>query len=413
MPKTNHNNRFAKSFSILFLSIFLLAIILFQIPKKSPYYQHYYFLSKSLLRGKLDVTDQLKANFKTPPEFAKLFDYAFFKNRYFLHLGLFPAIIGIPLTPLGPEKYSLALVIFALVLNIIFLRKLTHHFLGEKNTLVTLLLLISSPLLTALVWKGPWYLTALLVSGFGLSFIWYYLVKEKALGILFIIPLFLTRPPALFYSLIPLFSLLSSIKERKKKFILLALTLTTTFTIFALYNYLRFGSALEMGYKYAKAPAEEYRNYRSEETITIKYIKKYFLSNAIYMLVNPLQPRLNKALRFVFPYFELSRFGVGLIFVIPWFLPYLLFNSQKRQDKPYLLTILAILMIVLSVGAEGSFQIGPRYACDFLPLLMFINLKWLGKNKKYLPLFKKLLYLSFFLNLYFFLLVQLGHVRRV
>jgi len=407
MPKPGFNNRLAKFYFICFLLIILNKALFSQQALVSPYGNHYYFLSQSFFKGRLDVTEQIRANFATPSELKKAFDYAIFKGKYFVPMGGFPAAIGIPFLILGPESHLVALTAFFLILTAYFLTKFVRYFLKKEAFLTALLLIIASPLLTTLVFKGPWYLTGLISACLGLWFLWLHNVKKKEWGALLIIPLVLTRPTTIFYFLIPFVDIL---KKGKRKILILSASVALALALFFAYNWLRFGDILEAGYRYQAVPTTEFRKTRYQEEASIK---DYFLSNAIYMFINPPRVHLNKGLRFTFPYFELSRYGVGLIFTIPWFLPYFFSHPRKRRDWPYLLTMGAILLAVLSFPGEGSFQIGSRYACDFLPLIVFLNLKWLAQKKEKIPLFQKLLLSSFVFNTYFYLLVLLGHIRKV
>jgi hypothetical protein len=406
-PKFN-SDQLVKIYFIGFLIIFLLKIISCQWPPTTEYLRHYYYLSESLVSGRLDVTDQIKTNFTTPFELRKAIDYAIVDNKYFVYLGVFPAIFGIPFLVFDPEGYLTALIVFFSALIIVLLVKFSRYFLKNEALLTALLLVISSPLLTVIFFRGPWYLASLMASTFGFLFLWHYVIQKRNWSILLIVPLFLTRPTTVFYFLIPLIDIFSSTKKRREKIIIFSLAITAAFLVFTSYNYLRFSDPFEPGYQYMIPVLTEFSQYRQQETS----VKDYFLSNLIYLLINPPQPYLNQALRFTFPYFELSRYGVGLIFVIPWFLPYLFGNRQERQDWPYWLIIILISLSILSFGGEGSFQIGPRYACDFFPLLAFINFRWLAKNKKVLPLFQKLLLVGLVLGIYFYFLVNLGHIQR-
>jgi hypothetical protein len=403
------NEAGVKKLIILPILLSLIGLVFSQIPKKSTYYSHYYFLSKSLVKGKLNVADELKMTFTTPAEMEDVFDFAVFKGKYFLHLGVFPAIIGIPFSIFGPESYTNLLVIIFLLLNLLLIAKIGNHYLKQEAFSISLLLFIASPLLTTLVWRGPWYLAGLIISALGFLFLWFYEVKKKDWAVFLIGSLALTRPTTIFYAIIPFWQAARSKKIEKRKIIFLALTIAAIFLTLFSYNYLRFGNIFEFGYRYGIVPWEEFRKFRRTETS----VKDYFLSNIIYMFINPPRAHLNEALRFSLPYFELARFGVGLIFIMPWFLLYLFQNKEKRRDRIYWLTILLIALAILSYRSEGDFQIGSRYACDFFPLLAFINFRWLAKNKKNIPFFKKLLTLSFTINFYFFFLIQLGYGRRI
>lgn len=400
-------------FVLIILSFLILGIIFNQIPSGSSrlmlYFRHYYFLSKSFLAGKLDVTDELKKNFTTASEFKQVFDYAIFNNKYFLHLGVFPAIVGIPFLIFGPEKFDTAMVIFFLILSIIFLLKLTNRFLKIRPLTTTLLIIFGSPVLTSLVWRGPWYLSALVSFSLGLLFLWFYSVKRKDWSIFLISILTLTRPTNFFYFLIPLFDVLGSWHKNKKRKVFLFTAVGLTLTILFAYNYFRFGNPLETGYKFVRLPEEEFRKFREETNFDFRFV----LSNSIYFFLNPPKPYLDKALRFTFPYFELSRYGVGLLYSMPWLLLSFCFLKSKHQNWSYLISISLILFVILLFRGEGSFQIGPRYACDLLPLFLFVNFNWLSVKRDKIPLFQKIVLISFFLNLYFLFLVHLGHIRRI
>ena len=216
----------------------------------------------------------------------------------------------------------------------------------------------------------------------------------------------LTRPTTIFFLFIPTFEYFRKKRVETLKTLILATALMVFIAV--TYNWLRFDNPLEFGYKHAFIPQEEFRKYRPHD----RFDTSYTLNSLIYMIGNPPKPLIDKGLRYVFPYFELSRFGVGLAYVIPWFFPYLLLNPKLLKDWPYLLTAAIIAVGVLFFGGEGSFQIGPRYSLDFMPILIFLNLKWLSDNRPFRPVFMKLLALGVFLNIYFFFLVQLGHISR-
>jgi hypothetical protein len=378
---------------------------------KLRYVNHYYYLSKSLVAGKVSLNDELGKALKTEEERELIFDFAYFEGKYYLHLGLFPAIAGIPFLIFGRGGHLAGMLFFWMLLVGWMLRAMVRH-LGERKvplkqlSLVPSFLMIASPILTILVRKGPWHLTALMAMGLGFLFVWFYVIQGKNWAIGLLVPLFLTRPTTIFYSVIPFVDSLKPGREANKKAFVLILTLALGLSIFFFYNYLRFGNILEFGYRpeyhLAYSDLKDYQKARKLETS----LKEHFLSNAFYMFLNPPRANLNEALRFVFPYFEVSPFGAGLLFVMPWFLIYFFFikKAQIKKDWPYWLAVTAIAVAVFFFKSEGNNQIGSRYAADFFPLLAFVFLRWLFKNKQAFRPFKKILTLSVGLNIYFFFL---------
>ena len=388
------------------LVFFLLFVAIFRLQTTSSFLCHYYFLSQSLAQGKLDVTEQINNCFNPPPGKIISNDFAIFKGQYFIYLGILPAIIGLPLIFFNQAIYEIALVTFFLGLSIISLSKIINHFLKNKQLIIPLAIFIASPALTNLAFVGPWYLAGLITFSLGLLFLWLYQIKNKNWAIVLIGAMFLTIPTTIFYALIPLADIFLKPKEKNQKFIFLILTLVIALLIFGSYNYFRFGYPLETGYKYATVPPERFMDFRkNEKSITI------FLSNAFYYLINPPRVHMNQALRATFPFFELHRYGVGLLFSMPWFLLYFIFQRQKRKDWVYLTSTFLIAITIFYFSGGGSRQIGPRHATDFLPILIYIYFKELSKNKRYLPLANKIFNFSLFLNIYFYFLAITGFLK--
>ncbi len=384
---------------------------------------HYYYLASSLVEGRVDVTEQIYNNF-TDTGIKSAGDYAIYNDKYFVYLGIFPAILTTPLILFGPNISMSVLSIVFFAINIIFLYKLQKKFLNKSSVFIALSVFISSPLLTTIVFRGPWYLAGLISSAFGLIFIWYYLVNNRNWGIVFLAPLFLTRPSTLFWFLIPIYKIfisnLKTVKDNNivsliteiktdKSFKYFLVTGIISLLIFGGYNYLRFGDVFTTGYKYFYIWQDEYRIHRNNTEVS--YVNQ-FVSNALYMFVNPPIAKIGDTLRHQFPFYELSRFGVGLVFIMPWYLLYFLYNKSIKKDFIYLLTAIMTIVVILSFTGEGSFQIGPRYANDFFVLLLFIFYRWLSKNKNQLPVFYKLLNVSTIINSYFYFLVLSGNIRH-
>lgn len=401
-----------KIFSAILLAFFT-TVLFSQLPHNSIFHLQYYLLSESLTKGKLDVTEQIKKIYLSRGLEKRIFDYALYQDQYFVYLGIFPAIFGIIFLPLGPSYYLTLTNLVFFILTALFLYQFTKHFLKNAEALlIALLLFIVSPLLTTIAFRGPWYTTGLISFCFGLIYLWFLVIKKKSWGVFLFLPLFLTRPTTLFYLIIPYYQIIKfGLKKAKRLAIYTAITTLLSFAIFGSYNYLRFDDPFEAGYKYALWTQEAFTKYTKVEK---NYQVNYFTSNLIYTFINPPRVHINKALRFTFPYFELSRFGVGLLYASPWLLPYFFLKKNKKNDLTFLAAASLNLMAILYFGSAGSFQISSRYACDYLPLIFFVNLHWLSqeKNKFKKKLFYKLFYFSIFPNLYFFFLIHLGHIRR-
>lgn len=129
------------------------------------------------------------------------------------------------------------------------------------------------------------------------------------------------------------------------------------------------------------------------------------------MFFNPPLPIKDAFSRYVFPYFSLSRYGVGLVFLMPWILLMFL-DKLSRDQKKLLLTAAAVSLPSLLFNGEGSFQIGSRYANDFFPLLLFAYLPFLEEKESNKNLYKAVIAVSLIISLYMLFLVLSGYFYR-
>jgi len=146
----------------------------------------------------------------------------------------------------------------------------------------------------------------------------------------------------------------------------LCLPVLAAVALVGLYNYLRFHSPFNGGYKYqllASASAES----RSLGVFSLIHIP----TNIYYgVLGAPLEVfRSVTSWTLKFPYIQNNPYGMSIFITSPYLL-YIFVNKWKSfnsQAKHLLVAILASCLIVFSYYGVGAVQFGYRYALDFLP----------------------------------------------
>ncbi len=409
---------FIKSFSAFFLLLIIFCRVFLLLSSQPNYAHHHYFsLAQSLQKGRVDVTRQVTA--LIDKEEALRADYSFFEGDYYVPLAPLPAVFYLLLFFLPFQYAQTTVLLTGLVSTVLILRKLFLKYVDSNKDSVYFYIaatLYSSPILTVLFFTGPWYTSGLIGVCLSFYFLYFYKVKKKSWAILLIFPMALTRIPLLFYIFLPLFDLISkdssaifkSVKAGSKKIVTYSLLVIFIIALFyANYNYLRFNNPFEFGYSYQvfTDPFQQIRESSGRFSIN------YLINNIIYMFFNPPLPIKDAFSRYVFPYFSLSRYGVGLVFLMPWILLMFL-DKLSRDQKKLLLTAAAVSLPSLLFNGEGSFQIGSRYANDFFPLLLFAYLPFLEEKESNKNLYKAVIAVSLIISLYMLFLVLSGYFYR-
>ena len=129
--------------------------------------------------------------------------------------------------------------------------------------------------------------------------------------------------------------------------------------IYGLYNYLRFGSFVETGYKLIPGVLSEpwYGGSLFNYTHIVSNLKVMFAS----------LPRINSE----FPYITPSWGGLAIWITSPVFI-YMFWAKKNLQNLISWICILLIAMVIFTHGGTGFTQFGYRYAVDFYPMIFLL-----------------------------------------
>ncbi len=342
--------------------------------------EHYVYLSDSLKNFKLEITPSCYID-----------DPVIYNGKYYVAFPPFPALLMIPLSLIFKTNFHdfLLQIIFG-SLNIALIFTLTERysetigvsFSSSYKFWVVSMFGLGTVHLTMLHFEGVWFVAHVVSTTFLLLSIIESLGKKRTflMGLLWAFSI-MTRTHLILA--FPYF--ISSLWEGKfglsylskgknlKKIVLLFLPVFLILLTMGIYNFLRFGDFVEMGYTKMRLNYP-YSEYIKHGQFNIRFLPK----NLYYMLVAP--PKLTKN----FPFFNPDPWGMGLIYCSPIF--FVLYRAFKK-DKISLfswLSLALILVPILLYYTTGGGQYGYRFIMDFLPFLaLLFNKATMGRLRNY------------------------------
>lgn len=353
-----------------FLVYWLLAVTNgpIQLPSVTPYYN---FLADAFLHGQLNLR-------LLPPS---IHDLVVFEGRYYLYWPPFPAILIMPLIALFGVGFSdILFTLVAGALNVFLVAHILRsanqqqliHLSAVQRALMVLFFALGTVHITLAPYGRVWYTGQ--VVGF-LCLALAYLLALRLEGwkaFLFtglaIACAFLTRNHLLFAGLWPAVVLLkkhAATGWRRTLYYTLVglLPVLLAFGSLAAYNYLRFGSAIEVGLNYHlmdRVFLQDYQKYGA-------FHPHYFATNFYYQY-----------LAYPFPVRPETYMGGSLFLLSPVFLAAVWGIRSGRPRWSVLALVLTILLVnlpILFLMGTGWIQFGPRYTLDFsLPLMLLTAL---------------------------------------
>lgn len=322
--------------------------------------QQFVFLAHSFLNGSF--------SFISLPETTN--DLSLFNGKYFWPLGPFPAVIMMPFVLFfktnflqWPISFPLTIANFWLVIKIANKLNLST----TKSYFLSIFFIFGSVYTPNAVISFSWYFAHVVATSLLLLVIYEFLNKRRWLIIGTLIAFAtLTRSTLILSSVFFLFYLL---KKPVARINILKFFLPLTLAVFAtfFYNYARFGSIFESGYKYQLIP-EESALRRSYGLMSLQHIP----SNLYYMLISTPLPVFEDSSHVLkFPYLIYDPYGISIFFMSP--LLFLIFKANLKEKfvKASLITSAAIAIPIITYYGIGYVQLGYRYALDFLPFLLF------------------------------------------
>lgn len=382
------------TYLIPFLFIVILAISL-QVQAD----QHFVDLARSFISGSLSFT-HVNNNIS---------DYVLFNNKYYWPLGPFPSILLIPFVFFF-KSFSQSYISFLLTLiNFYLIYKIARHFEldNQKSLLLTIFFIFGSVFTPLLALPASWYFAQVVAATLLIWATYEFLNKRRYFLIGFAIAIATaTRFNLIFASLFFFFYLF------KKPFnivniIKFASPIILSVAILGIYNYQRFGNALETGYNlqiiYDQADLR-----RAEGLFSLKHVP----ANLYYMLLQGPEPVLkDKSHDLSPPYVTFNNYGLSLFFISP--VLFLIFKANYKKDliKNCAATIIFMLIPIVTYYGIGQKQVSFRYALDFLPFI-FLILADTAKKISIKILYPLVLFGVFF-AIYFSLLYLLGFDKSI
>lgn len=387
---------------------------------------HFVYLAESFLHGHLDLIHT-----PLPP-----YDLTFFAGRWYVSFPPLPALLMLPLVALGGLSVSdIAFSVVMGALNVaLFYVVLTRMGIGNWRfrAWLCVLLGVGTPLWYCAALGSVWY-TAHVVA---ITCLCLYALEvmgqnRNSLAGLWLGLGFLARAPVLLafpLTLIPSLRKAREFGQAARCLLLLALGMAPALLGQAAYNWTRFGSPLEFGYRWMNSPSA-----LLERQATWGQFSLHFLpQNAYTLLIRP--PRVSLAPLRIEP----DPWGMGLLLTCPALLlalPTFLsrlgeawrrLSGQQRPRLPKIaplqgevasarqrarsqaladgrclglwLSIVLVQLPSLLYFNTGSYQFGYRFALDWMPLA--ILLVALGAGGKLSRLGKMLIIVGVLMHLW-------------
>lgn len=378
------NNKLLSSLFIFLLTLFIYIFFAGRFHFSFPVtiYNYFSFLAETFLRGSL-------AFISSPPF---LHDLISFGGKIYMYWGPAPVFLILPFVFLFGKGISDALytsiiasfspLILYLVLSqiqklelikisnlqkiilcIFFAFGTVHFYLSIIGTVWFTSQVIS--ILYLLI--GLFCITKFSASGslktLALSALFFSLAVNSRTTLIFYLPLFL------------FFYIIAYLNNKPSRNILIYFLIffiigTIIFSLNAYYNYLRFGSFFENGYKFQNYAAHFAADKEKYGFVNNAYIPKNF-----YYMFMRLPSFSNKP-----PFLSFNTEGNSVLFTSPLFLTLILLVRKKYwQDKKSklfnlsaLVGIFLIVLLLLNFWGTGWVQFGYRYLLDAIPLLILL-----------------------------------------
>lgn len=310
----------------------------------------------------------LKGSF-SPVEPPTLSDFSYFDGKYYWPLGPFPAVILLPFTIIFKTHFSEEFIKFPLTIaNFYMVYKMATSLKLQKEKAVYLALsfILGSVYTPVAAIPFSSYFAHIVATTLLLFSLLEFLNRRRWFLIgLTLACASLTRPTIITAVLFFLYFLRQKPNYFTNFFkFLVPLALATIFSLY--YNYSRFGSIFDNGYKYQIIPQESAA--RRDSGI---FSPKYIPANLYYFLIKSPDPVLDDKLQTLkAPFIKYNHYGMSIFLLSP--ILFFIFKTNLRETlvKASLLSSLVIFVPISLYYGIGWKQIGYRYSLDFFPFLL-------------------------------------------
>lgn len=359
-----HDKRTLSTSLILFLLTLIIYLLSYKGEGKN--YNYFVLLADAFLHGRTYLTIN-------PPWLNELVKI---KNNFYVASPPMPEIMLIPFVFIFGTSFPqpiLSIIIGSINVPLSFI--VIKKYFGDEKLALWMSILFG---FGTIHWYhaevgSSWYIAHIIA----VFFIWLSLLLVKVNKNIFWSGLligfaFLSRIPTILAFLFPLIYL----KEKLTKInflIFLSLGLFVGIALNSLYNYLSFGSFLNIGYNLIPNVLNE--PWYKYGLISIKYIPIH-LQEMFFSL-----PVFSNKFPFVIP----SLFAMSIFITTPAFIFAFFANYKNRLEMASLIAVIGIALPDLMHGGNGFSQFGYRHILDFTPFLIILtasgikNITWWKK----------------------------------
>lgn len=327
---------------------------------------HFVLLAKQFLKGQVELD----------PVNLPRGDVAEFFDRRDIYFGPFPSLLILPAVALVgfnfPQQILGPIFLVVAFLAAFFLAGKFKFRLGDSFWLA-IFFVFSTVLLAAGVIPISAYLVQVIGAVLLILTLLEYYTKRQPLVVGLLIALAGMTRITLYLALAFFFFEFIFKRLNLKALILITIPVLLSLFILGAYNYKRFRSPFETGYRYNQT----HKNYPLNVNLRYGLSSVNYLPTNLYVLfLKGPDPILEGGGGFLlkFPYFQTNPWGLAIWFTSPLFL-YLLFRL-KRDSLTFstLTTSLLIALPSLTFFSIGYTQFGYRYSLDFLPFIFLLFL---------------------------------------
>lgn len=334
---------------------------------------HYLHLARSFAHGALDV-DAMSDRYR---------DYVVANGHKYLPFGPFPAVLLVPFIWLIDAGVHLVFFGYALTLvNVALMWRLLGRVetASELKPWIVLLYFAGTPYLSITLGGISTFFAQIVVTTLLLLAINESLGRFRPLIVGLCVGLAAaSRMTAVFAIAFFVFMMWTqpgtSTRAAMKRTGLLGLGVAMPLAGVALYNAARFGSVFETGFGLALLYDTQLETARAAGLFSVQHVPRN-----VQMALLEL-PRIMMADgRIVWPVLRPSPWGMGLFFTSPALLYAFRAGISDRFVKACWLAVLATAIPLFAYYGIGFVQFGYRYALDFMPFLVLIAARGVGRS---------------------------------
>src|SRR3989344_2390558 len=417
-----HNYQGSIAISIFTATLFLISSLSMALPA---YHPAQLIVASSLLRGRLDLGTAIEfidgGGYNHVSRFNQdtlHFDLAWYKERVYSPNGPLPALLIVPLIPII-EHFGLwyaansGFFILFNIVNFFLLVRLGSIFVKLNTALwMSFAFIFGSSYIGVTCFGMGSYLNHILATTLIVAVLLEYYMRRRywMIGLLMGLT-FAARIPAslgiLFFIMTTTHDtfVVDALKVRwngLKLFLKRMSALLTPFfaliTLHAVYNYLRFDSIFEVGYRYQVGVPMGY-----PLTTVYGLWHLIYVPQNLYLLFLKMPNLVQSASGLLtFPYLVPDNDGMSIFLTTPFLFLLLFVRKKGMTTVAFAMTSLAIFIALMLLFSPGNRQYGYRFSIDFLVYLWMMIVIGLSRNDFQLsqPM-KWLIAISALVNLYF------------